>query len=156
MSITLRRPGRTHLSRVSALALVAGLLAGLTPVAVPGTALAAAPRDTSAGGLAPTVQYQDAMAHANDKIAFAPGERVTVPFRPHAGDAWRVDGRAPRRVAGRPAVRRGDAQRREPTEARSGASAGRAGPDVGADRHPQRQPGSITARIPGAGSVRQP
>ena len=36
------------------------------------------------------------MAHANDRIDFTPGGRVTVPYRPRAGDTWSVGGRAPR------------------------------------------------------------
>jgi spore germination protein YaaH/flagellar hook assembly protein FlgD len=101
VSITLRRTGRTHASRGSSVVLAAALLAGLAPVAMPSAAAAAGP-DTSAGGLSPTIQYQEAMAHANDRIAFAPGGRVTIPFRPRADDAWWVDGRAPRALpAGR-------------------------------------------------------
>ena len=104
--------------RASALVLVAGLLAGLAPIATPVAAEAAAPRDTSAGGLAPTVQYQDAMAHANDRIAFSPGGRVTVPFRPAAGR--HLEGRRAHttRAACRPAVRAGDPQRGDPGQDR--------------------------------------
>ena len=102
MSIILRRTGHTHASMGSASVLVIALLAGLAPAAIPPAAHAAAPRDTSAGGLSPTIQYQEAMAHANDRLTFTPGGRVTIPFRPRADDAWRVDGRAPRALpAGR-------------------------------------------------------
>ncbi|MEK6721616.1 MAG: glycosyl hydrolase family 18 protein, partial [Chloroflexota bacterium] len=48
------------------------------------------------GPIRPSVQYEDAMAHADDQIAFDPGERVTVGFKPRAGDTWSVGGRAPR------------------------------------------------------------
>jgi spore germination protein YaaH/flagellar hook assembly protein FlgD len=48
------------------------------------------------GGLAPGIQYEEAQAHANDRIHFTPGGRVGVPFRPRADDGWPVDGKAPR------------------------------------------------------------
>ena len=44
----------------------------------------------------PTVQYLQAMEHANDRIDFQPGDRVTVPFSPRGGDTWQVDGGAPK------------------------------------------------------------
>ncbi|TAL06017.1 MAG: hypothetical protein EPO00_11865, partial [Chloroflexota bacterium] len=40
----------------------------------------------------PTIQYLDAIAHANDVIDFPPGERVTVGFTPRSGDTWSVGG----------------------------------------------------------------
>jgi hypothetical protein len=43
----------------------------------------------------PSIAYEEAMAHARDRIAFEPGGRVTVGFRPRASDRWPVDGRAP-------------------------------------------------------------
>jgi spore germination protein YaaH/flagellar hook assembly protein FlgD len=43
----------------------------------------------------PSTAYEQAMAHAADRIDFAPGGRVTVAFTPRAGDAWPIDGRAP-------------------------------------------------------------
>ena len=77
--------------------------AGLLPVA----ALAATPVADGAATLQPTVQYEEALAHANDRIAFKAGGRVTVPFRPAAGDRWVVDGARPRALpAGRPRARR--------------------------------------------------
>jgi spore germination protein YaaH/flagellar hook assembly protein FlgD len=56
-----------------------------------------APDDAAepAGGLLPTVHYEEALAHANDRIRFTPGERVTVGFEPRAADTWPVDGRRP-------------------------------------------------------------
>jgi len=64
---------------------------------------AAPPADSGApGAIQPTIQYDEAMAHAGDKIAFAPGDRVSVPFKPRAGDHWAVGGLAPRTLpAGR-------------------------------------------------------
>ncbi len=104
MSITHRRPtDPTRRHRRLALVVAAGLLAGLAPVTVspPGVS-AASPPDAPAGGLQPTVQYEEAMAHANDRIAFTPGDRVTVGFQPRADDTWLVGGRAPRALpAGR-------------------------------------------------------
>ena len=37
----------------------------------------------------------DAVAHEGDRIAFTPGARVTVPFRPRPDDGWSVGGDAP-------------------------------------------------------------
>ena len=52
--------------------------------------------DPLADGTAlPSVHYRHAEAHAADAIAFEPGDRVSVPFRPRSDDAWAVDGRAP-------------------------------------------------------------
>jgi spore germination protein YaaH/flagellar hook assembly protein FlgD len=44
----------------------------------------------------PSIAYEEAMAHARDEIAFEPGGRVAIGFTPRPGDAWPVDGRAPR------------------------------------------------------------
>lgn len=58
---------------------------------------AAAPGDAaSAGALRPTIQYEEAVAHADDRIAFAPGGRVSVPFTPRPEDDWTVGGVSPR------------------------------------------------------------
>ena len=55
-----------------------------------------------AGGLQPSVQYQDAVAHQNDRIAFVPGDRVSIGFRPRPADTWQVGGLSPRALpAGR-------------------------------------------------------
>jgi hypothetical protein len=96
------------------LALAAALvLVGWTVPATPARAVETAdgagspPVGVSAGLAAhgtvqPTIQYDEAMAHAGDKIVFAPGERVTVPFRPRVGDRWPVGDGAPRTLpAGR-------------------------------------------------------
>jgi spore germination protein YaaH len=42
-----------------------------------------------------SVQWEQAEQHAMDVIAFQPGGRVDVPFKPEAGDPWTVDGAAP-------------------------------------------------------------
>ena len=105
----LRRPSASP-TAIRRLGLVAGLvvLASLLPVASAG---AASPR--GGAGLQPTIQYEEAQAHADDRIAFTPGGRVTVPFRPRATDRWKVGGGAPRalpagRLSGK-AMRAGDA-----------------------------------------------
>ena len=54
------------------------------------------------GALQPTVQYQEAVAHAGDRIPFTAGGRVTVPFKPRSADRWAVGGVRPRELpAGR-------------------------------------------------------
>ena len=47
------------------------------------------------GAALPSVHYRHAEAHATDVFAFEPGDRVSVPFRPRADDAWAVDGKQP-------------------------------------------------------------
>ncbi|HEX5012543.1 MAG TPA: glycosyl hydrolase family 18 protein [Candidatus Limnocylindrales bacterium] len=100
-----RRPGRPHglsfRSRVAALGaagLVLGQLLAAVPVAAaePRPVVAPAADPGEVGELQPGVQYEEAMAHAGDRIEFAPGGRVTVGYRPRAGDSWDVAGRAPR------------------------------------------------------------
>ncbi|HEY7131181.1 MAG TPA: glycosyl hydrolase family 18 protein [Candidatus Limnocylindrales bacterium] len=49
----------------------------------------------AAAGIQPSVQYEQALAHAGDRTVFAPGERVTTGYTPQADDAWTVDGQAP-------------------------------------------------------------
>jgi spore germination protein YaaH/flagellar hook assembly protein FlgD len=76
------------------------LLAGMAPFA----AVDAADPVTSSGSslIRPTIQYEEAVAHADDHIAFAAGDRVAVPFSPRASDRWSVGGTAPRALpAGR-------------------------------------------------------
>ena len=59
------------------------------------------PTAGDSGELLPGIHYEDAVAHANDRIEFTPGGRVTVGFRPRADDTWDVGGRAPRALPGR-------------------------------------------------------
>ena len=73
------------------------------------------------GRLQPTIHYEDALNHAGDRIAFVPGERVKVPFRPRYDDDWSVGGRAPRplpaaRKSGKELVETGSAKRGEENE----------------------------------------
>ena len=57
---------------------------------------------TPGSDIRPTIQYEEALAHARDRIAFAPGDRVKVPFSPRRSDRWQVGGVAPQRLpAGR-------------------------------------------------------
>ncbi len=63
---------------------------------------AAIPGDAGTGALRPSIQYEEAVAHADDRIAFAAGGRVSVPFAPRPEDDWAVGGVAPRQLpAGR-------------------------------------------------------
>jgi spore germination protein YaaH/flagellar hook assembly protein FlgD len=56
----------------------------------------ATPADTSDDGpIAPSVAYEDAAAHAGDRIDFTPGGTVSVAFHPSSTDGWPVDGDAP-------------------------------------------------------------
>ena len=93
-------PGGTARPRLIALAAGLLLLVGSVPVAM----VRAADADPGAldARVRPTVQYEEAMAHAADKLAVAPGGRVTVPFTPRKSDRWVVGGVAPRALpAGR-------------------------------------------------------
>lgn len=63
---------------------------------------AAAFRATLPAGVTPSAMYEQALAHAADRIDFTPGDRVTIPFTPRADDRWPVGGAAPVRLpAGR-------------------------------------------------------
>src|SRR5690349_6781985 len=90
-------PDRTrggHLAHVpTALAVALLAAAGIAPTA----ALAASqPGDAAAvTDQPPSVLYEEAVAHAQDRIAFAAGGRVTVPFSPRAADRWAIDGVRP-------------------------------------------------------------
>ncbi len=98
------RPAATARPRLLALAAGLLLMAGATPAA---GVSAAGPRGSAAtGAVRPSIQYEEALAHADDKTAFAPGDRVDVPFKPRTSDRWAVGGASPRalpagRVSGR-------------------------------------------------------
>ncbi len=99
-----RRPAHAGPSLV-ALAAAVLLVAGLAPMAgvAPVAASDATAGDANAAGgtpvtLQPTVQYEEAVAHAGDKTTFAPGARVSVPFKPRAADRWAVGGVRPREL----------------------------------------------------------
>ena len=42
-----------------------------------------------------SISHEQALEHADDPNSFVPGDAVTVPYRPRAGDTTEVDGRAP-------------------------------------------------------------
>ena len=98
-----RQPARhAHPLRARSLAIVAAtvLLIGAGPLSV---VSAAQPQEPSGLDLLqPTIQYDEATAHAADRIAFTAGERVTVPFTPRVSDRWTVGGERARALpAGR-------------------------------------------------------
>jgi hypothetical protein len=94
------RTGRTPRPRLLASAAALLILSGIVPLTTVGAADSHAPVADGAGR--PSVQYEEAMAHAADKTTFAPGGRVTVPFKPRASDRWVVGGVAPKALpAGR-------------------------------------------------------
>jgi spore germination protein YaaH/flagellar hook assembly protein FlgD len=98
-----RRPARTKRTarpRLFASAAALLILSGIVPLTTAGAADTHAQEAKDAGR--PSVQYEEAMAHAADKTTFAPGGRVTVPFKPRASDRWVVGGVAPKALpAGR-------------------------------------------------------
>ncbi|HEY5435545.1 MAG TPA: glycosyl hydrolase family 18 protein, partial [Candidatus Limnocylindrales bacterium] len=101
-------------------------------------------------GQHPSIAYEEAMAHANDKNAFQPGGRVEVGFAPRAGDRWPVDGHVPTALpAGRATGRQMAASREgttwadvSTTTAGSGATsaAGTAAPGATADTNATPDP----------------
>jgi spore germination protein YaaH len=64
-------------------------------------ATAANPNSSPASGsgtgadVSTSISYQQALEHANDPNTFVPGDAVTVPYRPRAGDTTEVDGSLP-------------------------------------------------------------
>jgi spore germination protein YaaH len=77
-----------------------------------GTGTGTSGGDAPTGPPEPSAQYLDSLSHAADRIDFQPGGRVTVPFRPRAGDTWTVDGGRARAL---PAGRVSGAQMRDDT-----------------------------------------
>ncbi len=98
MPTTSRRPATPPTLRRLATGLLGGALR-VSAVIAPASAAAVEP---VAPELRPTIHYEESQRHANDRIAFTPGERVTVAFRPRAGDTTLVGGAPPRALpAGR-------------------------------------------------------
>ena len=64
-------------------------------VGLAATLPAAASAADGAAATGPSIQYQEAVAHAGESYSFVPGGVVTVPFRPRLGDPTVVDGAAP-------------------------------------------------------------
>ena len=73
---------------------VAVLVQALVTVGPAGAESSAA--DALADRALPSVHFEETLAHAEDRIEFEPGGRVTVGFRPRAGDDQLVDGEPPR------------------------------------------------------------
>jgi spore germination protein YaaH len=126
--------GRERAVRVG-LRLAAALLLGVSAAAVAPSADALA-ADTPAGPGAdlldqPSIQYQEAIAHANDPNTFTPGDAVSVPFGPRAANGYEVDGAAPVALpAGRASGR---------SMAASPQGSGQAIPDVAAPVEPPKR-----------------
>ena len=92
-----RRPRFATLLPLSATLVI---VFGLAPVA--GVDAAQPIGADRSGAIRSTIQYDEAVAHADDKIAFAPGGRVEVAFTPRRSDRWAVGGVQPRKLpAGR-------------------------------------------------------
>ena len=108
--------GMHHRSARPFLLLIAALAAGLLPSGVAAAEPSSTHPSDPAPDLRPSVHYEDALAHAHDRIAFQPGGRVSVPFRPRATDTWVVGGQPPTRPSRRPTHRSLDPRpgRREP------------------------------------------
>ena len=104
------------------------------------------------GSVQPTIQYEEAVAHAGDRIPFTAGERVTVPFKPRGSDRWTVADEAPRslpagRLSGR-AIRAGVAVPRFDPKASATDVSSRA---VGPGRRALGGPMVGSSRGPGSG-----
>ena len=94
-----------------------------------------------AGGLQPTVHYEDAVKHERDEIEFTPGGRVTVGFTPGASDRSQVGGAAPRALpAGRLTGR----------EIREAAQAGSMGNGAPPATNPSTTPSTTPSATPDA------
>jgi spore germination protein YaaH/flagellar hook assembly protein FlgD len=95
---TTRRPIAAHQlmtrtrSRLAALAGGVLLVAVTAPLTGAGAAVAG---DATTAAIRPSIQYEEALAHADDEIAFVPGARVSVPFTPRPEDEWTVGGLEP-------------------------------------------------------------
>jgi len=126
-------------SRLAALAGAVLAIAVSAPLAGAGSAAPGQVADPATGGsIRPTIQYEEAVAHADDRIDFAPGGRVTVAFTPRPEDDWTVGGAPPRRLP--PGRVTGAAMRSAAPEAEGAPAARPAGPQrpapgaVGFDR----------------------
>jgi len=73
-----------------------GAATATAPTATAPAAGSATPSDpTDDGPIAPSVAYEDAAAHAGDRVDFTPGGTVSVAYSPSSTDGWTVDGDAP-------------------------------------------------------------
>lgn len=126
MSLTPRRlvepHGRLAHARSRLIALLSGVFVLAAGAPAAGVGAAGPPESVAADAVRPSIQYEEALAHADDQIVFAPGGRVSVPFTPRPEDDWTVGGVSPRALpAGRlsgQAIRNADpAAEPEPTPA---------------------------------------
>jgi spore germination protein YaaH/flagellar hook assembly protein FlgD len=102
ISATRRDVQTTGFAPPRLLALAAGLLILASSAPMAAVRAADVTGDAPDGGIRPTIQYEEALAHAGDKIAFRAGDRVTVPFKPRKTDRWAVGGGQPKALpAGR-------------------------------------------------------
>ena len=98
---TARRRSRKFAPVALAVALGASMALGSGwPGARPAAAVYPTPgaSDGGAGAVDPSttsIQYQQALEHQNDPDTFVPGDAVTVPYHPRAGDKTEVDGGLP-------------------------------------------------------------
>jgi spore germination protein YaaH/flagellar hook assembly protein FlgD len=95
-------PGRrTTGSRPRLVAPLVALLLLVVGAPVSGVGAVTSPGSPSIS-LRPSIQYEQAIAHADDQITFAPGGRVSRAFTPRLDDDWTVGGASPTRLpAGR-------------------------------------------------------
>ena len=94
-AIPVVRAAATSAASVAAVPVTAVPARPVGAARIAATAGSAAPSAAPVALLRPTIQYEEALAHAADPNHFAPGDRVSVPFRPRAGDRWLVGGRLP-------------------------------------------------------------
>jgi spore germination protein YaaH/flagellar hook assembly protein FlgD len=99
-------------------------------VGAPLTGAAESAGTPTTGTLRPGIQYEEAIAHAEDQITFDAGGRVTTPFTPRSDDEWTVGGQTPLRL---PAGRLSGSAIREATAGANDADAPR---DVPASEGP--------------------
>jgi spore germination protein YaaH/flagellar hook assembly protein FlgD len=107
---------------------------------------AAGSPDANAGAtMRPSIQYEEAVAHADDKIAFAPGGRVDVPFQPRLTDGWTVGGVSAREL---PAGRLSGGVIRETVPGATPGARDRVRPDAGSDAPARPAPDPATVDSP--------
>ncbi len=81
---TTASPHRRCLLSLRRIVIAAVLAVGLLPMPAAHAADQAGPSARSGSSIRTSVHYQDAQRHANERIRFKPGGRVTVPFKPRA------------------------------------------------------------------------
>jgi spore germination protein YaaH len=97
-----------------------------------------APTEQDAADLRPGIHWEEAQAHAHDKLDLPAGGRVTVGFSPRADDRWTVGGGAPRAL---PEGRRSGRELRDAMKNQSTAPA----PAVEPSTAPTEAPAEPTA-----------